>query len=393
MPYQDLRRIDNGQTGPAGGPATPESRGFGKGAVDPAAPQSGAGDEAAAQAAIAQNQQAAAEAEVGLDAFGGEGATVIEGVGIDETPGANSRGGATEPERTEILDPASSPVTITTDTFDVPGATVTPCAGAAGGGGGGGGGGGLAGQALSQLLGGLPEAAQQMVNATGLTGALAGVAQEIDGEIAGALGQISNTLNEAAGALFTDVANTVTNIPGLGPAIESITKNISAFNSDLQGAFATLDPGLQQVIGTAVNAVGANINNPLIRTGFTTLFTPAQARGIIQGLQLPNNPATQIAQIARASGVAAPIMNEFFGNTVFSQLQSRALTASTQLNRAIVPNGTQFQVRLQLPNINPAVTQVVNGVIQNPNTMISQAQARINQTVGRIPTGGFSIRV
>jgi len=386
MPYQDLRRIDNGQTGPAGGPATPESRGFGKGAVDPAAPGPGEGSLDAA-AASAQNQQAApGPGEGSLDAAAASAQ--------NQQAAADSRGGNTEPERTEILDPASSPVTITVDTFDVPGATVTPCAGPAGApGGGGGGGGGLAGQALGQLLGGLPEAAQQMVNATGVTGALAGIAQEIDGEIAGALGQISNTFNQAAGALFTDVANTITNIPGLGPAIENITKNISAFNSDLQGAFATLDPGLQQVIGTAVNAVGANINNPLIRTGFTTLFTPAQARGIIQGLQLPNNPATQIAQIARASGVAAPIMNEYFGNTVFSQLQSRALTASTQLNRAIVPNGTQFQVRLQLPTINPAVTQVVNGVIQNPNTMVSQAQARINETIGRISTGGFSIRV
>lgn len=71
--------------------------------------ESGAGDEAAAQNAIANRQQAGSTYdEVGvtqtrrpassgsasltndLDAFGGEGATVIQGVGANEIPGANS---------------------------------------------------------------------------------------------------------------------------------------------------------------------------------------------------------------------------------------------------------------------------------------------------------------
>lgn len=66
---------------------------------------SGAGDEAAAQAAIAQRQtvstyddgpiraarsRGTATLTSDLDAFGGEGATVIQGVGANEIPGANS---------------------------------------------------------------------------------------------------------------------------------------------------------------------------------------------------------------------------------------------------------------------------------------------------------------
>lgn len=397
MPPRDTYGVSNGVVSRPAAPATPESRGFGNGAVDPAAPSVGYGegqvDPRLASAAgigptLAGSEPAAAPAAGGGGGGSGGGGSESVVVPVTET----GRGGNTEPERTEILDPPRAPVEITLDTFlQSAGGGITPC------GGGGGllgalGAGNLASGLLGDLLGNLPPAAQGLLNATGLTGALAGIAGEIDGQISAALGEMSQALNEAAGAIFQDISGAVSNIPGLGPAIENITGAVNGFSDNLQAGFAGLDPVLQQGIAGAVGAIGANINNPILRTGFNTLFTPAAARNIAQGVQFNLNPALQIEQLAGAAGRINPIMNEFFGNNAFGELQARATRASQQLNRAVVPSTNGFGLTLELPGFNPNVSRVINGVIQNPEGLISEAQTEINNRLQQITSGGFSIR-
>lgn len=377
MPPRDTYGVVNGNISPPAEPATPESRGFGKGTTDPAAP-------ASAAPTSSPRPQARPSAPAGGGGAGGDSVVVP----VTET----GRGGNTEPERTEILDPPRASVVITLDTFlQSAGGGITPC------GGGGGilgalGAGGLASGALGDLLGGLPPAAQGLLNATGLTGALAGVAGEIDGAISSALGEMTGALNDAAGAIFDDISGAVTSIPGLTPAIENITGAVDGFTNNLQTGFAGLDPALQQGIAGAVGAVGANISSPILKTGFDTLFSPVSARNIAQGVQFNLNPVSQIQQIASSAGQINPIMNEFFGNNAFGELQARSQNAARQLNRAVIPTDGGFGLTLNLPDINPNISRVVNGVIQNPNELISEAQTRINSRLQDITSGGFSIR-
>lgn len=400
MPPRDTYGVVSGNTRPAGSAASPTSRGFGSGAVDPAAPIAAPQRSFGTFNADGTVQGPGQAARPGARPAPTPGASAAptsspRPQARPEAGGGGAGGGAglTEPERTAILDAPRSPVTITEDTFlQSTNGGVTPC------GGGGGllgalGAGSLASGLLGNLLSNLPPVAQGLLNATGLTGALAGIAGEIDGALSDALGEMSQALNNAAGSIFNDISNAVTSIPGLGPAVQNISSVLTGFNNNLQSGFAGLDPVLQQGIAGAVGAVGANINNPILRTGFNTLFTPAQARNIASGVQFNLNPALQIQQLAGAATSLNPIVSEFFGNNAFGELQARSQIAATQLGRAVVPGSNGgFGLTLNIPNNNPNFSRVLNGVIQNPETLISNAQSQINNRLQQLTSGGFSIR-
>jgi len=211
-----------------------------KGSTETASPRSG-GDPRAS--------------EESLDAFGGEGATVIPGVGIDERPGANSEsatpGSAAEEEaaatppairsrltpstdvlpiRTAIQDILSGDIAITFDSFlqGLQGSLSS-----------------ILQSGLDGLLSKLPAGISDLLNSTGLTGALSGMVDQLSSGLSNALGQMAGALQGAAQQLASGLGEAISSIPGIGPVFDSFTSNLGALTQNLSTAYSNLSPALQ----------------------------------------------------------------------------------------------------------------------------------------------------
>ena len=304
-----------------------------------------------------------------LDAFGGEGATVLQGVGIDETPGANSAtatqpvapnndksaktfSGTKPPEaenflpaRTGIENLLQNIVQITTDSFlqGLPGSLSS-----------------IIGSAAQSLLGQLPSVMQNLLSTTSLTNVFGNVVNGISGAIGDALGGLANGLVDAGKALFTDLGGIISDIPGLGPIVQDFSGAVKGLGDTLSTAYKGLDPGLKAIVDGTVAGAGAKL---LDKVGLPSI-DPSTAALIAGTISFSTNPANNIRAVAGTSRQMDSKIYPTTGNNIFGNLAASADLAAAELDKVLTTtDGTVFSLTNLPVDVQTEVRSVVNGAI------------------------------
>lgn len=336
-----------------------------------------------------------------LDAFGGAGATVIPGVGIDETPGANSQtampGSAAEETvaaqpvvirsgltpstdtiaaRTNILDFVSGDVTITVDSFlqGLQGSLSSVLQ-----------------SGLNGLLSKLPGGIQDLLNSTGLTGALSGMVDSLSAGLSNALGQMTSALQGAASELASGLGEAISNIPGIGPVFDNFTKSLGNFGDTLSTAYNGLPPILQAGVDGAIAGVGANLLNKVNIPGLPNI-DPAIAAGTIAGLRFKNNPAVNLDSLSSTARQLHDKIYDSTRSTVFANIASSARRSSKEMNNVIQQSSTgEFEFVKSVPEAQSDITQTYvidnNKIVNTPQTFadtLNSIQRQSFETYQRI---------
>ena len=382
-----------------------------RGSTETAAPRSG-GDPRTGEAMYAGTGSTvtgnrAADASPGqesLDAFGGEGATVIPGVGIDETPGANSATAmpgseqqeeqAAEPRVTRaglipalesstlegrrlVQDASGNEVAITLDSFlqGLQGSLSS-----------------ILQQGLSGLLSKLPAGIQDLLNSTGITGALSGLVENLSPALSDALGQMAGALGDAASQLAGGLGDAISNIPGVGPVFDNFSQNLGAFTDNLSEAYGNLSPALQAGVDGLVAGAGASLVNKLNIPGLPNI-DPVAAGATVAGLRFATNPAVDLGNLGEA---AKQLHEKTFGNTgnnIFATIASNAFRSSREMQTAIQPSddrgGFQFVNSIEQAQSDITKTHVVKdgAVVDTPQTFadtLNSVQRQSFETYQRI---------
>lgn len=252
----------------------------------------------------------------------------------------------TVPTRTAIIDPAQSDVVLAPDTFlqSLQGSLSSILNGA-----------------LNNLLSSLPPVMQDLLNATGLTGALSGLVDQISSTVSQAIGSLTDSLAGAVQHIAGDIGNAITSIPGVGPVIDSFGSAVGNLTENLQAGFAGLPADLQGFVEDQVGNVGASI---LRAPNLHSIIPNTIQDGILRQLNFPENPVGNLDQIA---GAAREMDRAFFpqtGNPIFADLGARANEAGQQLAGIIEQRGQGFGFRNVPQLATNAISQVSNGSIR-----------------------------
>lgn len=336
-----------------------------------------------------------------LDAFGGTGATVIPGVGIDERPGANSESAtprsdeeeaaAAQPPaiqsrltpstdvlatRTGIQDITLGPVTISIDSFlqGLQGSLSS-----------------ILQQGLDGLLSKLPGGIQDLLNSTGLTGALSGMVDQLSSGLSNALGQMAGALQGAAQQLASGLGEAISSIPGIGPVFDGFTQNLGAFTETLQTAYNGLAPALQAGVDGIVAGVGANLINRINIPGLPNL-DPELTGGAVAALRFATNPAVDLGNLGDAARQLHERVFDRTGNNIFAQVASTANRSAREMSRVVQPSregGFEFvkSVEQAQSNVNQTAAVRDGTVIQTPQTFadtLNSIQRQSFETYQRI---------
>jgi hypothetical protein len=321
--------------------------------------------------------------EEGLDAFGGEGATVIPGVGIDETPGANSAtatgenqgagtgsaaagstnaaaaSAASTARDTVVRDISGNTIQITLDSFlqGLQGSLST-----------------ILQQGLSGLLANLPAGIQELLNSTGLAGALSGMVDQLSAGLSDALGQMAGALQGAAQQLASGLGEAISSIPGIGPVFDGFTQSLGALTENLQGAIGNLVPELQAGVNGLISNVGADLINNINIPGLPNI-NPQLATNALNTLSFANNPAIDLSNL---SETARNLHEKVFSNTgatIFADIASKARRSSNEMT-AVVQRDSQggfgFVKSVEEAKSNVDQTYVVEdgAVVNTPKTFV-----------------------
>lgn len=340
--------------------------------------------------------------EESLDAFGGEGATVIPGVGIDERPGANSEsatpGSAAEEEaaatppairsrltpstdvlpiRTAIQDILSGDIAITFDSFlqGLQGSLSS-----------------ILQSGLDGLLSKLPAGISDLLNSTGLTGALSGMVDQLSSGLSNALGQMAGALQGAAQQLASGLGEAISSIPGIGPVFDSFTSNLGALTQNLSTAYSNLSPALQAGVDGLVTGVGANLINKINIPGLPNI-DPQLAGGAVAALRFASNPAVDLGNLSDAARSLHEKVFGQTGETVFASVASTARRSANEMNKVVQRSSTgggyEFvkSVDEAQSNINQTYAIQEGAVVSTPQTFadtLNSVQRQSFETYQRI---------
>ena len=366
----------------AGGNVQNVLQGAVSGALNNVIAQSGIGDalnNAAAQFGISL------PAVPGLPALGGAGGSLS---GASGGASASARGGITRaglpadsnvaPARTAIQDGAGTDVEITIDSFlqSLQG-SLSSIAGAGG---------------IGGLLGGM---LNSLLSSTGLTGALGGLVSGLSEGLSNALGGLTDALGQAASGLMQGLGNAIQSIPGVGPAITSMTSAIGDFAGNLSSSYNNLSPALQEGVDGAIAAVGASVVNR-VAPGLPRI-NPAVAGAAVAAVSFADNPVAQLNNIANT---ARNLDRRTFGETrdpTFANVASAASRAAREMQKNVQRTEDGNYQLIRDPedakaNINNTV-EVVNGELQPVSTSfidnLNDIQLQSYETYGRILRSKF----
>lgn len=378
-----------------------------RGSAETAAPRSG-GDPRTGEAMYAGTGSTvtgtrtadASPGQESLGAFGGEGATVIPGVGIDETPGANSAtatganpgagtgsaaagstnaaaaSAASTVRDTVVRDTAGNPIQITIDSFlqSLQGSLSS-----------------ILQSGLQGLLSNLPAGIQDLLNSTGLTGALSGMVDQLSAGLSDALGQMAGALQGAAQQLASGLGEAISSIPGIGPVFDGFTQSLGAFTENLQGAYNNLAPALQAGVDGLITGVGANLVNELNIPGLPRL-DPAAAGATVAGLRFATNPAVDLGNLSEAARQIHDRVFQQTGATIFAGIASAASRSSRQMSTVVQQSNEgnyQFVNSVEKAESNANQTYVVENetIVDIPKTFadtLNSVQKQSFETYQRI---------
>lgn len=212
----------------------------------------------------------------------------------------------------------------------------------------------------NNIIGQLPQIAQDLLSSTALSGVLSGAIGELSNVIAESVGNLAGALQDAAGSLLNEIGEAITEIPGIGPVIQDFAKATGDFANNLSRAYSDLPPDVQAVIQDATVQIGAGIlnDNENLRN-LSSLFTLPQAEQIRKNINFADNPANDMQQIATQARNLDQVVFQATGNAVFANLSSKAQEGATQIARALQGSDNGFSFKNVIPQANRENIQVV----------------------------------
>lgn len=338
----DTWPVDNG----AVGTQSSTEIGYGEGQVDPSlASAAGIGSTAPAQPTTGPDDgsRGGQQPTTGPD-DGSRGGQQPNAGSTTETRSGTTASSDTIPSRTAIIDPAESTVVLAPDTFlqSLQGSLSQILNGA-----------------LNNLLSSLPPVMQDLLSATGLTGTLSGLVDQLSTQVGEAIGSLTNALSGAVQHIAGELGNAITQIPGVGPVIEGFGSAVGSLTENLQEGFAGLPADLQGFVSNQIGSVGASI---ISAPNLNSIIPNTIQDTILREINFPLNPLANLDQLA---GAARQMDGAFFsqtGNPIFADLGARAQEAESQLSRLITPQGNGFGFRniVETGNVNN-IRNVVSG--------------------------------
>lgn len=222
----------------------------------------------------------------------------------------------------------------------------------------------ILGQGLSGLLDKLPGAIGDLLNATGLSGALSGLVGGLSESLGQALGDFTGALGDAAQGLLGGLGNAISEIPGVGPVFDQVTSDLGAFTDNLSAAYGGLDPTGKALVDGAIGAVGANLLNKVNIPGLDNI-DPVAAGAVTAGLSFVTNPAVQLNTLANSAEQLSERIVGQINDPTIQNLASTARRAAREMAPALeqAPTGNwQFRNTLEEGNVEN-VRRVENGVV------------------------------
>ena len=222
----------------------------------------------------------------------------------------------------------------------------------------------ILGQGLDGLLDKLPGAIGDLLNATGLTGALSGLVGGLSEGLGQALGDLTGALGDAASGLFSGLGDAIGEIPGVGPVFDQVTKDIGDFTSNISAAYGGLDPIGKGLVDGAIGAVGANLLNKVNIPGLGNI-DPTAAGAVVGALSFATNPAVQLNTLANSAERLSSAVTGQINDPTIENLASTARRAAREMAPTLeqAPSGNwQFKNTLEEGNTDN-VRRVSGGVV------------------------------
>jgi hypothetical protein len=205
-----------------------------------------------------------------------------------------------------------------------------------------------------------------LLNSTGLTGALGSLAGGLGGalgnSVGGALSGMAGALGNMAGQLAGGLGSAISSIPGVGPAFETFSGAVGGFVNNIGNAFAALPPNQQQLVGGLVVNVGANIVNNVIRKPTISSDNSANIR---KNLSFNDSPVGNCESIASAATAMDKLVYPVTKDNSFADVATKCKVASNELRKCIRNVDGSFQF---INNTDRALSDANNTFFVGNNT-------------------------
>lgn len=201
-----------------------------------------------------------------------------------------------------------------------------------------------------------------MLAGTALSGALGAVTSSLSPTLGNAMNKFAGSLGNAVGKLTGDVGESLTKIPGVGPVLGQVTKDLDSFSKNVGFSIGGVDVSGQQILGGVVLGVGANIIGKKLRK---PKVSSVDQNLIRKGMEFTDNPAAQLQTISNSCKRLGNKARGQINDPAFDVLSQTAKKASKEMKRCLVKkNNGKWAFKNSLANeINGNVTKCVNGQI------------------------------
>ena len=269
------------------------------------------------------------------------GALGREGFSFGGLPGSSTQ---LRPASTAITDFTNANVDITIDSFlqGVAGSLSSTGSGMSGN---------IFGSAMGTMLAG-----------TALSGALGAVTSNLSPGLGNAMNGFASSLGNAVGKLTGSVGEGLTKIPGVGPILGNVTRDLDRFSNNIGLGIGGVPITGQQILGGVVLGVGANIIGKKLRK---PKVSPKDQREIRRNIEFRDNPAAQLETISTSCRRLGKKTTKQLNDPVFDLLAQRAKKASKEMKRCLVKksNGRYGFKNSLAEEINGNLTKCVNGQV------------------------------
>lgn len=221
---------------------------------------------------------------------------------------------------------------------------------------------------ISNLVNQLPTTVGNLLNSTSLTGALGGVAANLGSNLGNALGGMAASLGNAAGQLASGLGDAISNIPGIGPAIQNFTSAVGNFGTNLTNAFNGLPDVGQAIVGTAIGAVGSNL---LCDRPRTPRLSETDQTTVRTSLKFGDNPAGNCETISSTAQELDKLIYPVTRNNVFADVANKSRIAGQELKKCIRYTDGSYSF---INNIDRANSNINNSFLVVNNSIVSASQ-------------------
>ena len=200
-----------------------------------------------------------------------------------------------------------------------------------------------------------------MLAGSAISGALGAVTSSLSPGLGNAMNNFAGSLGNAVGKLTGDIGEGLTKIPGVGPVLGQVNKDLDSFSKNIGFSIGGVPVSGQQILGGVVLGVGANIIGKKLRK---PKVSNQNQNTIRRNMEFRDNPAAQLENISNSCKRLGNKTKEL-NDPAFRALSQSAKRASKEMRKCLVKkNNGRWGFKNTLSNeVDGNVTKCVNGQI------------------------------